>query len=183
MFSEDGEVLDIAQIGEEILVKRAAPIAEEMINAEVTQNLIRNMVATMYAAPGIGLAAPQVRQSLRIIVFYLPANRDDSAGIGVPLTILINPIIEVLDDSPVEDWEGCLSVKDKRGKVRRYRKIRYSGLDENGDKIDRIAEGWHARLVQHECDHLDGILYPEVMKAEDELLDVAVWRSLQQSSN
>lgn len=105
---------------------------------------------------GIGLAAPQVNVSLRIIVFYLPPNRDDVNGVGVELTVLINPTIIPLDDVKVTDFEGCLSVPGVRGKVSRYKKIRYIGKSQNGETIDRVAEGWHARLVQHEFDHLNG---------------------------
>jgi peptide deformylase len=110
------------------------------------------------------------------MVFYLPVARDDLNGAGVPLTCLINPIVEHLDDEKTVDFEGCLSVPGKRGKVVRARRIRYTGFSESGEAIDRVAEGWHARLVQHEFDHLNGVLYPELM--EDQLITVEAWRLL-----
>lgn len=174
----EAKVLEIAQIGEEVLNK----VAEEVDISNISDNqelqrLIKDMIATMYAATGIGIAAPQIRRSMRIIVFYLPAARDE-AGVGVPLTVLINPVIEPLCEDKNADWEGCLSVKDKRGKVARYNKIRYSGYDASGARIERLAEGWHARLVQHEFDHLQGVLYPTIMSPEDEIMDADKWREL-----
>lgn len=173
-------VLEIAQIGDPQLVQKAEPVDPSTITDPEFQNLLRNMEATMYDAKGIGLAAPQIRVSKRIIVFYLPASRD-SCGVDVPFTVLINPVIEILETERVSDWEGCLSVAGKRGMVPRYTKIRYSGLDANGKQISRVAEGWHARVVQHECDHLDGILYPEVMAGEDDLLSIEEWKAFQMS--
>lgn len=179
--SYQGKLLGIIQIGDPVLLQRAQEIDEIAIQSPGIQELIEDMKVTMYAAPGIGLAAPQVSQSLRIIVFYLPASRDDSQeGAGVPFTVIINPIIEKIGNEFVDDWEGCLSVAGKRGKVARHKKIKYSGYDEKGVWFERQAEGWHARLVQHECDHLDGILYPELIQKEDEFLDVEAWKALNQ---
>lgn len=173
------KVLEIVQAGAPVLCEVAAPVDRVLIRTDRIQHLIKDMQSTMYAAPGIGLAAPQVGVSLRIIVFYLPSARDAS-GIGVPLTVLINPEIDRIGDELAVDWEGCLSVAGKRGKVARHEMIRYRGFDETGNLVSRDAVGWHARLVQHECDHLDGVLYPALMKEEDELLDVEVWRALQE---
>jgi peptide deformylase len=118
----------------------------------------------MRAANGAGLAAPQIGVSLRVAVF---GSDDPSArnprypdADPVPLTVLINPVLSALSDELEEGWEGCLSVPGLRGVVPRYRRLRYVGLDAEGNPIDRVVEGFHARVVQHECDHLDGVLYP-----------------------
>eukprot|EP00596_Hydrurales_sp_CCMP1899_P007234 CAMPEP_0119050740 /NCGR_PEP_ID=MMETSP1177-20130426/71437_1 /TAXON_ID=2985 /ORGANISM="Ochromonas sp, Strain CCMP1899" /LENGTH=191 /DNA_ID=CAMNT_0007029465 /DNA_START=92 /DNA_END=667 /DNA_ORIENTATION=+ len=163
-------VLDIADDSDSLLRMISLPVEEKEIKSIEIQNLISDMVATMYAAPGVGLAAPQIRILKRIIVFYLPASRDDLDGVGIPLTVLINPNMEIIDETILKDFEGCLSVPGKRGKVGRAKKIKYSGLDANGEYMERIAEGWHARIFQHEYDHLNGILYTGLMALEDSLL-------------
>jgi peptide deformylase len=109
---------------------------------------------------GAGLAAPQIGVGLRVVVFGVTGNPRYPQAEEVPYTVLINPVIEPLSDEMEEAWEGCLSVPGLRGVVPRYRRLRYRGFDASGVAIDRIAEGFHARVVQHECDHLDGILYP-----------------------
>ena len=171
-----GKVLDIATDDDPCLKTRAVEVID-YATPEV-QQLIADMIKTMYHANGIGLAAPQVRSSLRIMVFYLPAARDDVHGVGVPQTILINPTISPVGEHKVIDFEGCLSVPGLRGKVPRYHTIEYSGISETGEKISRAAEGWHARLVQHEYDHLNGILYPELMAEEDKLITLNQWKEL-----
>lgn len=171
------KLLEIADDSDPLLLKLSEPVAVEEIACAEIQHLIQDMIKTMYAAPGIGLAAPQVRILRRIIVFYLPSARDDVNKTGVPLTVLINPNVEFLDDNKVSDYEACLSVPGKRGLVSRANKIRYRGLNERGEPIDVIAEGWHARLVQHEFDHLNGILYPSLMAQEDKLLTVDEWKA------
>jgi peptide deformylase len=130
------------------------------------------MVETMVDANGAGLAAPQVHVPLRLVIFQAPEERSDPSGekggLGeteqfdrsAPLTCLINPEILVLDGAPEGGWEGCLSVPGLRGAVSRFSMIRYHGFDQYGKPIDRVAEGFHARVVQHECDHLIGKLYP-----------------------
>lgn len=126
--------------------------------------LIEDMLDTMKAETGIGIAAPQIGCNLRVVIFGFEDNlrypREDS----IPLTILINPVIKVLSAEMEDGWEGCLSVPGLRGLVPRYTNIEYSGFEPDGNRIIRIAEGFHARVVQHECDHLDGILYPQRMK-------------------
>jgi peptide deformylase len=122
------------------------------------------MFDTMRAANGAGLAAPQIGVSLRVVIF----GTDDPAARNprypdqdpVPRTVLINPVLTALSDEMEEGWEGCLSVPGLRAVVPRYRRLQYAGLDAQGKTIDRVVEGFHARVVQHECDHLDGILYP-----------------------
>ena len=168
------KVLDIATDDDPQLKIKAVEISAE----QDIKQLIVDMVATMKHAGGIGIAAPQVRVSLRVMVFFLPTARDDVNHVGVPLTVLINPVVVPVGEDKVGDYEGCLSVPGMRGKVQRYRKIEYSGLDEHGVEIRRVAEGWHARLVQHEFDHLNGVLYPELMAEEDKLLTLEQWKAL-----
>lgn len=166
----EGKVLKICVDNDPILKIVASEINLEDISSNEIQQLLVDMIVTMKAAPGIGLAAPQVNVSKRIMVFQLPASRDNINGVGTPLTILINPTVTPINDSDrVSDFEGCLSVPGVKGKVLRYNKIEYTGYDEYGKFSSTIAEGWHARLVQHEFDHLNGILYPELMIEEDDL--------------
>lgn len=169
-------ILKIARMGHPVL-RQPAEAVHAPHHPEI-QRLIADMIDTMTDAEGVGLAAPQVHVSQRIIVFYVPAHRADApegeatdAGNGmaedgaeVPLSVLINPQFEPLDSRQTTDWEGCLSIPGLVGRVPRYRKIRYWGLDARGRKVVREAEGFHARVVQHECDHLDGVLYLERME-------------------
>ena len=149
-------ILKIARMGHPVLVRPAQPIGDP--GAEAVQRLIADMVETMVDAEGIGLAAPQVHRSLRLIVFLDADERDEIAGRG-PVT-LINPEIEPLDAILESGWEGCLSIPGLRGLVPRYARIGYRGVTPQGRTIEREAEGLHARVVQHEVDHLDGVLYP-----------------------
>jgi peptide deformylase len=114
----------------------------------------------MQALNGAGLAAPQIGVGLRVVIFGVQANSRYPDAENIPDTVLINPVITPIDDQTEEDWEGCLSVPGLRGLVPRFKGIRYQGYDEKGMVIDRTVSGFHARVVQHECDHLDGILYP-----------------------
>jgi peptide deformylase len=124
------------------------------------KNIIADMHDTMQAKGGVGIAAPQIGYNVRIIMFGFESNPRYPNEKPVPFTVLMNPIIEVLSDEIVDGWEGCLSVPGLRGLVPRYKKIRYQGYDLDGQLITREAEDFHARVVQHECDHLDGILFP-----------------------
>jgi peptide deformylase len=149
------------------VLRRPAEMVDDP-TAPAIARLVADMVETMADAPGIGLAAPQVHVALRVLVFHVPrirAGRPDApAGAAdgpVPLTVLINPEIEPLDDTVADGWEGCLSVPGLTGRVARFTRIRYRGHGADGRLIERIAEGFHARVVQHEADHLDGILYPQ----------------------
>lgn len=135
--------------------------------------IIADMIETLDDSGGVGLAAPQIYEPLRLIVFSVPGERtslegDPAGEEGIPLTILANPVIEPLSGELNEDWEGCLSIPHLRGIVPRFTSIRYSGLDQHGDVIERDAIGFHARVLQHECDHLDGMNYiqrmPDVTK-------------------
>jgi peptide deformylase len=126
--------------------------------------LIRDLWDTMAARGGVGIAAPQIGVPLRIVVFEVERSERYPEAPPVPRTVLINPEFDYPDDEMVDGWEGCLSVPGLRGIVPRYRRIRYSGLDAEGNRLEREAEDFHSRLVQHECDHLDGILYPQRMR-------------------
>jgi peptide deformylase len=154
--------LKIARMGHPVLARRADRVSDP--TAPEIARLIANMWETLADAGGIGLAAPQVHVPLRIVVFALPAKRMAAAGeadaAGVPPTVLINPEIVPLAPTMAADWEACLSLPGLAGRVKRFTQIRFSGYDLDGARIERRAEGLLARVVQHECDHLDGILYP-----------------------
>jgi peptide deformylase len=149
-------ILKIARMGHPVLVQSAQPIDDP--SAPTVRRLVADMAETMRDAEGIGLAAPQVHQSLRLILFMDAADRAEAKG-RRPLA-LINPEIEPLDDTLESGWEGCLSIPGLRGMVPRYARIGYRGLTLDGGTIEREAQGLHARVVQHEVDHLDGVLYP-----------------------
>lgn len=155
-------ILKIARMGHPVLARTADPVEDP--TDPVIHVLIRDMIDTMRDAPGVGLAAPQVHVPKRVLVFYVPEERAGE-GAGVGLTALINPVIEPLTEDKELGVEGCLSLPGMAGEVPRYTKIRYSGLLPDGQALEREAEGFHARVVQHEYDHLDGILYP--MRMDD----------------
>ncbi|MGA9794341.1 MAG: peptide deformylase [Rhizomicrobium sp.] len=162
-------ILKIARMGHPVLGQKAAAVADPAA-AEI-RRLVADMIETMIDANGAGLAAPQVHVPLRVVVFQAPEERSDP-GLSeaerydhtAPLTVLVNPQIEILDDSREAGWEGCLSVPGLRGVVERAAHIRYRGFGLDGKLVERVARGFHARVVQHECDHLDGILYPSRMR-------------------
>lgn len=156
-------LLKIARMGHPVLRKPAAVVDDPA--APWVRRLIDDMLETMEDAGGTGIAAPQVHAPHRIVVFRVIGERvTDLAGDGeVGLTVLINPVIEPVGSEVALGWEGCLSVPGLRGAVPRHLHIRYRGLGLDGNPIEREAAGFHARVVQHECDHLDGILYPQRM--------------------
>lgn len=135
------------------------PWPAEKFDAPGLNSLLTDMRDSMIAANGAGLAAPQIGENVRVVIFEVKDN-PRYPGVVVPYTVLINPAIIPLSDQIEEGWEGCLSVPGLRGVVPRYSHLRYRGFDAAGKPIDRVADGFHARVVQHECDHLDGILYP-----------------------
>ena len=151
-------VKPVLKMGHKILWQRAAEVDDPC--DETIKLLIQDMVDTMIACDGVGLAAPQIGVSKRIVIFGVEKSERYPDADPVPQTILINPIVLPIDDSVEEGWEGCLSVPGMRGWVPRYKTIQYSGYDEKGNEISRTVEGFHARVVQHEVDHLDGMLYP-----------------------
>jgi len=149
----------VLRLGDPRLFKVAAEVTE--FNNNELDNLIEDMFDTMAAEDGAGLAAPQIGASLRVVIFGFDSNPRYPEVAAVPKTVLINPVITLLNDTQEEGWEGCLSVPGMRGVVSRYTHIRYTGFDASGKPIDVTAEGFHARVVQHECDHLDGIIYTQ----------------------
>ena len=154
-------VRDVLRMGHPVLRERSRPV-ENLGSAELLQ-LIADMKDTMKAQDGAGLAAPQIGVSQRVVIFGVDHNPRYPDAEPVPFTVLVNPKLTFLTREVEQDWEGCLSVPGMRGVVPRYTKLRYTGFDEHGNPIDRVAEGFHARVVQHEVDHLDGILYPQRM--------------------
>lgn len=152
-------VRPILRLGHPLLREIAAPVA--VFDTSALHALVNDMLDTMRANDGAGLAAIQIGVLQRVVVFELERNPRYPHAEPVPLTVLINPQLEFLGDERESGWEGCLSVPGMRGLVPRFRHLRYRGYDAFGRPIDRTVSGFHARVVQHECDHLDGILYPQ----------------------
>ena len=171
-------VKEVLKMGHPVLQQVAEPVRE--FNSPELDALIADMLDTMYALDGAGLAAPQIGDSRRVVIFEVAANPRYPEVESVPQTILINPVITPLGAEYETGWEGCLSVPGMRGLVPRYARIRYSGVDPAGTPIEREVDGFHARVVQHEVDHLDGILYPQRIEDmryfgfEEELLQYGV---------
>jgi peptide deformylase len=152
---------DVLRMGHPVLREKAKPV--EAFGTPELLALVQDMKDTMAAKNGAGLAAPQIGVSERVVIFGVDENPRYPDAEEVPFTVLVNPKIVLLTREVEEGWEGCLSVPGMRGLVPRYARLQYSGFDEHGRPIEREAEGFHARVVQHECDHLDGILYPQRM--------------------
>lgn len=152
----------VLKMGDPLLFQVADPV--QAFDSPELHSLISDMFDTMAALNGAGLAAPQIGFSKRVVIFGVEANPRYPQAEPVPRTVLINPVIEFLTKDTDEGWEGCLSVPGMRGLVSRCTHLRYSGFDQHGAAITREAHGFHARVVQHECDHLDGILYPMRLK-------------------
>jgi peptide deformylase len=152
---------DILKMGDPRLLRVARPVAPQEVGTPALRALVADMFETMAHVNGAGLAAPQIGVDSQLVIFgsSQPNPRYPQAPV-VPVTVLFNPVITPLDDEQEEGWEGCLSVPGLRGVVPRWRRIRYQGVDPEGQIIDRSVEGFHARVVQHECDHLLGVLYP-----------------------
>ncbi len=151
-------VRTVLKMGHPLLLQRAADV--EAFDTPALQALLQDMRDTMVALNGAGLAAPQIGVSLRVVIFGFDANERYPDAPPVPMTVLINPELTALDAQTEDGWEGCLSVPGLRGLVPRHARLRYRGFDAQGQLIDRSVEGFHARVVQHEVDHLDGILFP-----------------------
>jgi peptide deformylase len=156
-------LLKIARMGHPVLRAPAQAVADP--TAPWVRRLVRDMIETMEDAGGTGLAAPQVHRPHRLVVFRVPPERvGELPGDGAQdLTVLVNPLVEPIGGERLFGWEGCLSVPGLRGVVPRHARIRYRGLGIEGETIEREVAGFHARVVQHECDHLDGVLYPQRM--------------------
>ena len=155
-------VREILKMGDPRLLRIAQPVRD--CGSPSLRALIDDMFDTMAAARGVGLAAPQIGEDLQLVIFGFEHNERYPDAPAVPMTVLLNPVVTPLTDAIDEGWEGCLSVPGLRGVVPRYTRIRYTGFDPDGRPIDREAEGFHARVVQHECDHLIGRLYPTRMR-------------------
>lgn len=151
-------VRTVLRMGDPLLLRKAAPV--EKFDTPELHALIQDMQDTMAHLNGAGIAAPQIGVSLRVVIFGVGANPRYPDAEEVPYTVLINPVMNPVGDEMEDGWEGCLSVPGMRGIVPRYRRLHYTGFDQYGNLIDRLVSGFHARVVQHECDHLDGILYP-----------------------
>ena len=158
-------VRDILRMGDPRLLRVAAPVSDDAFGGIWLSDVLQDMFDTMAAANGAGLAAPQIGVNSQVVVFGSgqPNPRYPDAPV-IPLTVLINPQLTRLGDEEEADWEGCLSVPGLRGQVPRWQRLRYQGFNELGQAIDRTVEGFHARVVQHECDHLQGMLYPMRMR-------------------
>ena len=173
-------ILKIAKMGHPVL-RRQAEAVEDPTAPEIKQ-LVASMIETMIDAEGLGLAAPQVYVPKRVVIFRVPREdsddeEDEPAVEPLPLAILINPEIEILGEDKVSSWEGCLSVPGLRGQVPRYAHICYAAWTPAGERIEQEAEGLHARVVQHECDHLDGVLYPMRMEDFSTFIFLSEWRA------
>jgi len=152
-------VLPIARMGADVLKRRADEVTD--FKNPALPALVNDMIDTMISAHGVGLAAPQVSHPQRVVIFFVPAARN--GGVEVPITVMINPVITPLAEDKNDAYEACLSVPGLTGIVPRFTTIRYSFQDLSGAVIEREARDFHARVVQHECDHLDGLLYPQRM--------------------
>lgn len=153
----------VLRMGEPLLWEKAQPV--EKFDTPELHALIQDMEDTMAHMNGAGIAAPQIGVSQRVVIFGVGANPRYPDAEQVPYTVLINPVLKPIGDDLEDGWEGCLSVPGMRGVVPRHARLHYTGFDQYGNAIDRLVNGFHARVVQHECDHLDGILYP--MRIDD----------------
>jgi peptide deformylase len=169
-------ILKIARMGHPVLRRVADAVPDP--TAPAVKQLVRDMIETLEDIGGAGLAAPQVHVPWRLVIFKVPEERLTGlpGDTALPLTVLVNPVVEPLDDTWELGWEGCLSVPGLRGAVPRPSRVRYRGVTPEGEPVERVAEGFHARVVQHECDHLDGILYPQRMTDRTLLAFVEEWQ-------
>ena len=169
-------VRKILRIGDSRLRQKSEPVDE--FGTQALHELVSDMLDTMLAADGAGLAAIQIGVPLRVMIFGFESNpRYPEVG-PIPFTVLVNAAYDVLDEAKTGGWEGCLSVPDMRGFVQRHTRIRYRGFDQDGKELAREVDGFHARVFQHEFDHLDGILYPDLI---DDPLKFGFWEELEAS--
>ena len=162
-------ILKVARLGHPVLRRMADPVPPEALGAVDTQRLIADMLETMAEYDGVGLAAPQVHVSRRLVVYGVAANPRYPDAPAIPLTVLVNPRIAPVGDEQEEDWEGCLSVPDLRGRVPRWTHLQVEALGRDGQALRYTAEGFHARILQHEMDHLDGKVYLDRMRSMESL--------------
>lgn len=151
-------IYEVLRMGDERLLRKSR-LVDNVRDPDIVE-LIADLRDTMRACKGAGLAAPQIGSNVRVVVFGFARNPRYPDAPAIPETVLINPIITPMSEETEDGWEGCLSVPGMRGIVPRHSEIRYTGVDESGMGVDRVVSGFHARVVQHECDHLDGVLYP-----------------------
>ena len=157
-------ILKVARLGHPVLRQVAKPLPPEQIATPAVQQFIDTLIDTMYEYDGAGLAAPQVHVSQQIVAMEVSKNPRYPEAPEIPLTVYINPEITPLTENMDEDWEGCLSLPGLRGRVPRYTQIRLRAYDRQGTRIDFVAEGFHARVIQHECDHLQGKVFLDRMR-------------------
>jgi peptide deformylase len=155
-------VIEVLRMGDQRLLKVAEPV--DAFNTPALHALVQDMQDTMAALDGAGLAAPQIGVGLQVVIFGVGSNPRYPDAEEVPYTVLVNPTLTKIDDEMEDGWEGCLSVPGMRGVVPRFKRLRYQGFDQHGEPIDRTVSDFHARVVQHECDHLYGVLYPMRMR-------------------
>jgi len=151
-------IREVLRMGDERLLRRSREV--DRFDTPDLHALVADMFETMRSLDGAGLAAPQIGVDLRVVIFGFGSSPRYPDAPSVPETVLINPVLTPLSEELEDGWEGCLSVPGLRGVVPRFRRLRYIGVDAHGQPIDRTVDGFHARVVQHECDHLDGVLYP-----------------------
>ena len=156
-------ILKVARLGNPVLRAAAGEIPADEVNQPDFQRFIDDMVTTMHEYQGVGLAAVQVHEPIQVAVLEVAENARYPGKAAVPLSVLINPTIVPLDDETEDDWEGCLSIPEIRGRVPRYKNLRVTGLDREGNALDFVASGFHARVIQHEVDHLRGHVYVDRM--------------------
>jgi peptide deformylase len=168
----DGRLREIVRMGHPVLRERAAEVAAERFGTRFLRDLGRDLIRTMHEGSGVGLAAPQIAVPLRVIAYYLPA---EDATPELPPRVLVNPRLTLLGERDEPGWEGCLSIPGLRGLVPRYARLRVDAFDVDGDPIAFEAEGFHARVIQHEVDHLDGILFLDRMPTMAELFFEEEW--------
>ena len=179
-------ILEIVRMGDPVLRHQAEPLAPERLADPVTQRFLDDMIDTMREAEGVGLAAPQVGEAVQLFVYEsVPdagdAPADEAGGEldgGIPLRVVINPMVEPEPGELVFDWEGCLSIPDLRGLVPRHPAVRVRGLDRHGQPLDYVARGFEARIVQHEFDHLNGVLFLDRMRDLKSLAFYEEWEAL-----
>ena len=162
-------ILKVSRLGNPVLRRQSDEVSRETLAGPVIQTLIDNMIVTMVEYHGVGLAAPQVHEGLRVFVAAISSDADDPLPPESEPMVFVNPIITPVGPDIVEEWEGCLSIPDLRGRVPRAREVKVSGWDRSGGRLDVHTQGFPARVIQHETDHLDGILFFDRMKSLDTL--------------
>jgi len=169
-------ILKVARLGHPVIRTRAHPVDPAKIATPEFQTLLNDMVETMREYSGVGLAAPQIHLSLQVAVLEVENHPRYPDMPSVPLSYLINPVVTVLDSSPIEEWEGCLSIPELRGSVPRFKQLRVTGLGRHGEALDFVASDFHARVIQHETDHLKGEVYLDRMTDMKSLSHLLEWQ-------